>query len=56
MFDYKNEKHIYKDTLDLKHPESQPVAKEHNLKQSKSICIACIYNPVLKSTIKLPSI
>lgn len=36
MFDYKDEKHIYKDALDLKHPESTPVAKEHNLKQSKS--------------------
>ncbi|CAO0801857.1 unnamed protein product [Mucor circinelloides] len=34
MFDYKEEKHIYKDALDLKHPESTPVAKEHNLKQT----------------------
>ncbi|KAK4512360.1 Transmembrane 9 superfamily member 2 [Mucor velutinosus] len=34
MFDYQDKKHIYKDALDLKHPESQPIAKEHNLKQT----------------------
>lgn len=47
MFDYKEEKHIYKDALDLKHPESTPVAKEHNLKQSKSTHVACLWNPIL---------
>lgn len=47
MFDYKEEKHIYKDALDLKHPESTPVAKEHNLKQSKSTHVACLCNPIL---------
>lgn len=39
MFPYKEEQHIYKDALDLKHPEPKPVATEHNLKQSKyEIC------------------
>ncbi|KAG2198575.1 hypothetical protein INT46_000718 [Mucor plumbeus] len=34
MFPYKEEQHIYKDALDLKHPESNPTATEHNLKQT----------------------
>jgi hypothetical protein len=35
MFPYKDENHTYKDALDLKHPEPEPIAQKHHAKQSE---------------------
>lgn len=39
MYPYEKKKYQYADALDLKHPETKPVAAEHNTKQSKFFCV-----------------